>query len=38
MGWGEDGEDNGGYVVAAVENALAEKSNGVNVGQSKQGI
>ena len=24
VGWGEEGEDNGGYVIAAVEHALAE--------------
>ena len=31
MGWGEEGEDLGGDVVAAFVHALAEKSNGVSV-------
>ena len=38
MGWGEKGKDNGGDVVAAVEHALAEKSNGVGVGWSPPGV
>ena len=38
MGWGEKGKDNGGDVVAAVEHALAEKSNGVGVGWSSPGV
>ena len=32
MGWGQEGKDDGSYVVAAVVNALAEQSNGVGVG------
>ena len=38
MGWGEKGKDHGGDVVAAVEHALAEKSNGVGVGWSPPGV
>jgi len=38
VGWGEKGEYHGGYVVAAVEHALAEKSNGVGVGWSPPGV
>ena len=38
MGRGEEGEDHGGDVVAAVVHALAEKSNGVGVGWSPPGV
>ena len=38
VGWREEGEYHGGYVVAAVEHALAEKSNGVGVGWRTPGV
>ena len=38
MGWGEEGEDYGGYVVTAVEHALAELSYGVGVVWSSPGV
>ena len=38
MGGREEREDHGGYVVAAVEHALSEKSNCVGVGWSPQGV
>ena len=38
MGGREEREDHGGYVVAAVEHALSEKSNCVGVGWSPPGV
>ena len=38
MGWGQEGKDDGSYVVAAVVNALAEQSHGVGVGWSPPGV
>jgi len=38
VGWGEEREDHGGDVVAAVEHALVEKFNGLGVGWSPPGV